>query len=338
MLNRIELTAEQCKETINTFQLYQSYKERLLHLGHFKGSLSWKTIHGDDYLYKKEQGSYKCLGKRSEATESLYRQFYEGKEHAHEDVRSIFEQMKIQSRYAKAARVNRMPILPANIIRKIEKKGLSHQISVIGTHAIYAYESLASKYVVPSLMETSDIDFLWDKRMRLRIACNETAKDGVMHIIQSVDKSFKRTSSPYRAANKSGFMVDLVTGGHELRKNKLPSTVGSSGNDIEPAGIGSLKWLINSPSVVADVIDAQGMPLSVRVPDPRCFAVHKAWLSTQPNREKLKSLRDLEQAKVVAEMTVQDMSGFEFSNKELAMFPFDVKRQAEESLDLDFEP
>jgi ribosomal protein S12 methylthiotransferase accessory factor YcaO len=39
-----------------------------------------------------------------------------------------------------------------------------------------------------------------------------------------------------------------------------------------------------------------------RVPDPRAFALHKAWLSSLPTREALKKPRDLNQAQAVASL------------------------------------
>ncbi len=44
-----------------------------------------------------------------------------------------------------------------------------------------------------------------------------------------------------------------------------------------------------------------------RVPDPRAFALHKAWLSQQPTRDPLKKPRDLAQAKAVAQLVREQM-------------------------------
>jgi len=334
MLNTIELTDEQCKEFINVHQLFAIYKERMAYASHFEGSMSWKHIKGRDYLYKKVRGKSRSLGVRSPDTERKFSEFCNGKAAARQSVYDIYEQMKVRARYAKAAHINRVPLIPANIIRKIQKKGLAEQILIIGTHALYGYEAMANKHIVSSLMETSDIDFLWDKRMSLRIACHDALKDGLMHIIQSVDRSFEKTNSAYRAANKSGFMVDLVSDSHDLR-GLLPTSIGHSNNDLESATIGSLKWLINSPRINSDVIDSQGFPLSMRIPDPRCFAIHKAWLSQQPSRDGKKKGRDLQQASVVTDMIMNDMAGFQFSENELMMFPYDVRKQAKHNLNLD---
>jgi len=333
-LQSIDLTPDQCKEIINIHQLFEVYNERVSSAEHFKGSMTWKSVKGNDYLYKKIQGKSTCLGVRSPETEVIYAQFCEGKPRAIKRVHDIFEQMKVAARYAKAARVNRFPKLAATIIRKIQKAGLSNHIAIVGTHAMYGYESMASKYVVSSLMETADLDLLWDKRMLLRMACASDHMHGLMSIIQSADRSFEKTRSPYRAINKTGFMVDLVSAEHDM-KGALPSSIGASQSDLKAAPIGSLTWLINAPKVDTMVIDTMGLPLSIRVPDPRCFAVHKAWISMQPSRDSHKIERDLQQSKVVADMVHCDMAGFAFRDDELAMFPFHVRTDAKDALNMD---
>jgi len=334
MIQTIELTSEQHKEIVNTYQLFTVYQERMEHANHFQGSMSWKTVNGRDYLYKKIKGYAKCLGVRNEETECTYQSFVTGKIASRKAVTDIFEQMKVQARYAKAARINRMPIMPAKIIRKIQKNGLGDQISIIGTHAMYGYESMASKYITAGLMETADIDFLWDKRMPLLLSINNIQEDGMLGILQSVDRSFERMKAPYRAVNSKGFIVDLISDEHDIR-GKFPVSIGHGKHDIQSASIGSLKWLINAPRVIATVIDAQGFPLNIRIPDPRCFAVHKAWLSRQSSRGTDKAHRDLQQAKVVASMIVNDMAGFDFTDEQLQMFPVDIRNQAKDELHLD---
>jgi len=190
------------------------------------------------------------------------------------------------------------------------------------------YESMASKHVASELMEITD------KRMALKFACDSNDIMSLMEIIQSTDKSFKKTNSAYNAINKTGFMVDLISAEHDIQ-DKLPSSLGQSSSDLEAAPIGSLKWIINAPKVNATVIDTQGLPLSIRVPDPRSFAIHKAWLSKQSSRDVHKIDRDLQQSKIVADMIINDMAGFKFSDNELAMFPFSVRVDAKDALDMD---
>jgi hypothetical protein len=50
----------------------------------------------------------------------------------------------------------------------------------------------------------------------------------------------------------------------------------------------------------------------MRVPDPRAFALHKAWLSGLPTREPLKKPRDLAQARAVVQLVQDDTPQLSF--------------------------
>lgn len=79
MLNAMDLTPEQSKEIINVHQLFEVYQERMAHADHFKGSMTWKNIKGNDYLYKKNGDKNRSLGVRSPDTEHQFNQFSSGK-------------------------------------------------------------------------------------------------------------------------------------------------------------------------------------------------------------------------------------------------------------------
>jgi hypothetical protein len=50
------------------------------------------------------------------------------------------------------------------------------------------------------------------------------------------------------------------------------------------------------------------------VPDPRAFALHKAWLSGLATREPIKKTRDLDQAKAVAKLVQDEMPHLPFES------------------------
>jgi len=52
----------------------------------------------------------------------------------------------------------------------------------------------------------------------------------------------------------------------------------------------------------------------MRVPDPRAFALHKAWLSGLPTRESIKKPRDLDQARAVAQLVLEQMPQLSFDS------------------------
>ena len=52
----------------------------------------------------------------------------------------------------------------------------------------------------------------------------------------------------------------------------------------------------------------------MRVPDPRAFALHKAWLSGLHTREVIKKPRDLDQARAVAQLVQDEMPQLSFES------------------------
>ncbi len=114
-----------------------------------------------------------------------------------------------------------------------------------------------------------------------------------------------------RAVNAGQFMVDLVTAPSGMQNNQ---TITFFEADLVAAEVPGLQWLLNSPKLDAIAIDEDGWPVPIRVPDPRAFALHKAWLSSLPTREALKKPRDLNQAQAVAALVKGQMPHLSFEN------------------------
>jgi hypothetical protein len=89
---------------------------------------------------------------------------------------------------------------------------------------------------------------------------------------------------------------------------------------LEGAAIFGLAWLINSPRVEAVVVDERGYPARVVAIDPRAFALHKAWVSGREDREPVKAVRDLEQARAAARIATQYLKKA-FDAPELSALP-----------------
>ncbi|MBI3369272.1 MAG: sulfatase-like hydrolase/transferase, partial [Burkholderiales bacterium] len=54
------------------------------------------------------------------------------------------------------------------VLQAIEDAGLGEHFIVVGTHALYAYETAASVRIVQGALATQDVDLLWDARKRVR--------------------------------------------------------------------------------------------------------------------------------------------------------------------------
>jgi len=83
-------------------------------------------------------------------------------------------------------------------------------------------------------------------------------------------------------------------------------------DDLVAAEVPGLQWLLNAPKLDTVAIDETGWPTPLRVPDPRAFALHKAWLASRPDRDAIKKPRDLAQARAVATLVREYMPHLPF--------------------------
>lgn len=105
-------------------------------------------------------------------------------------------------------------------------------------------------------------------------------------------------------------MVDLVIASRPLHQVE-PITFADE--DLVAAEVPGLQWLLNVPALETVAIDEQGWPVPFRVPDPRAFAFHKAWLSQRMDREPVKKPHDLAQACAVAQLIRDQLPRYAFA-------------------------
>lgn len=156
------------------------------------------------------------------------------------------------------------------------------RLRVVGTNAIYAYEAAAGVHLDPGLTTTEDIDLLLDSRARLAfIATEDLGAASLLRILQRVDKSFRRTERAFRAANRAGYLVDLVKALRDPPWADGAVRIGDDPDDLVAVEIEGLTWLESAPAFESTVIDERGAPLRLVTVDPRVFAIHKL-ISVRP--------------------------------------------------------
>lgn len=102
--------------------------------------------------------------------------------------------------------------------------------------------------------------------------------------------------------------------------------------DLEAAEIRNLQWLASAPKYRQVVIGEDGYPAAMMCPDPRAFALHKIWMSVQPDRNPIKKQRDRSQALAVAYLVLKYLPQHKFAPSELRMFPKSVADAATEEI------
>lgn len=330
-----ELSSEQIRQHIDTAQAYEVYRTSLKEYEQrFSGSMSWKKSTNDkEYLYKKTNGIWKSLGPRSPETETIYNQFHAGRDNSKERVARLAQRLDELAPVNRAMNLGRVPLLTARIVRALDKLGLmGTAIDVVGTNALFVYERMAGVHITSGLLSTQDVDLLMDSRFNLRLITKDFSHKGLIGLLQKIDHSFvPLAKNGYRAANRDGFLVDLIKPvPKDVMLSKEKTRFSADADDLQAIEIEGLSWLVNSPKTQAVVIDERGYPVAYSCPDPRAFALHKLWLSRRADRDAAKRIRDEQQARIVAELIVKRLPHLSFESSDLQALPLALRRLATE--------
>ena len=327
-----EMTDNQRRVFIDTIQLYEAFVAAFNKNRSYRGGMHWKKSKGREYLFRSRDrfGYGKSLGPRSSETEKILAQFQQGKQREKERLSALKDRLKEQSRFCKAALIQRAPRIVCSILRLLDQQNiLGLNVMVIGTNAMYAYEASAGVFFDISTMATKDMDI---RPKLILVADKDMDNTGLLGIIRKADRSFEPISpGGSRAVNRDGFMVDLIKSEPKQSFSKETRRMGCP-DDLKAAEIRNLQWLISSPKFSQVVIGEDGYPALLVAPDPRAFALHKLWLSEQADREPVKKQRDHDQGLAVAQLIIQYLPQYQFNTSELRMFPKDVIQRAKEKI------
>lgn len=271
----------------------------------------------------------KSLGPRSPETEAILLQFKARRDETASRLKAANEVLLRQAAINRALRLGRIPETGAKILRVFDEAGiLGRGLRVVGTHALFAYEAACGVHLSSSVTTTEDIDILIDSRSKLDLLIEEdTADRTFLGLLKRVDRSFVVLPRAFQASNDQGYAVDFI---QPMRNPPWSgrAQAAAKSDDIEPVDISGLVWHENSPAFESVAIDARGMPVRIVAPDPRAFAIHKLWLSRQPDRSPLKRRRDEEQARVVGRLVALFLQHLPFEPRQIRSFPRDVVEAA----------
>ena len=321
----VEMSTNQRRIFSNAVQFYDAYIKASRDALSYRGGMHWKKSKGREYLFRTRDryGYGKSLGPRSPELEKVLEDFRKGKQRAKERLQTLKERLKELARFCRAASIQRVPRLVTGILRVLdEHRMLGNNVIAVGTNAIYAYEAAAGVFVDSPILATRDMDILWDIRSRLNLVVDaEQSPSGLLDLLRKADRSFELVEKQrYRAANKDGYLVDLIKPEPRNVLTKEKRRMGEEG-DLEAAEIRNLQWLLSFPKFNQVVIGDDGYPAAMVCPDPRAFTLHKIWLCDQQDREPLKKKRDRHQAMAVAYLVNNYLPQYSFSNDDLKMSP-----------------
>jgi hypothetical protein len=269
-----------------------------------RGGMYWKTVKGGDYLVRTSaRNAQKSLGPRSAETEAMYASFMERKADAEVRVKDLAAAVQRHQRMNRALYVGRVPTVVVEILDMLHRTGVAEHFTVVGTHAIYAYEAAAGVRVESAAVATRDVDLLWDTRKRFKLATQMKRLDtSLLALLRKVDKTFELMDSQrYTAVNSQGFEVDILR--REVQENDPhPAQLSDTEEDFRVVQARNAEQLVSAPRFSAVAVAANGQMACMNTVHPLAFVRFKRWLATRPDRDPLKVKRDTLQANTVEQL------------------------------------
>ncbi|MCI5078235.1 nucleotidyltransferase domain-containing protein [Oricola sp.] len=320
------LDGESIRDSVDARDRYELLRAARIEARHsFGGSMKFESRGEAEYLIRRPYGSStrKSLGRRSRETEAILAKFTEGKARVDERIEGLRKQLEDRAPILRARGLGRVPLLAARVMRKLDDLGwLGISLIVVGTNALYAYEARAGVRIETGMLATGDVDVLYDARRKL-VMSGEIRENGLIGALQAVDRSFSRSDAKtYTAANKDGYMVDLIEPqDHDRLMRGGPSKLSDHPDDLVAISTDSSKWLLNVPKFEGTAFDERGLPVRIVTLDPRVYALQKQWIVENDwSRDPAKRTRDWQQAQLVALMATRHL-GLSFDDDALSGLP-----------------
>lgn len=305
-MNYIALPDSAARQVIDSTTIFTEWMRVKASAQSYTGSMYWKTEGGYEYLVKTrpKQRKQERLGARSEQTERIFTEFSARKQTLESRLSSLREALTEAERMNKALKAGRTPNLVVDVLKVLEDAGLAEHFTVVGTHALYAYEAAASVRIVAGALATQDVDLLWDARKRVQFMSDLKAIDiSMLSVLKRADPSFERKDGQNETAiNSRGFEVDFLRR-QPVDNDPHPFRFSDDEGDLWPVQAVRAAVLTIAPRFEQAVISVSGRMALMRTVAPTAFVEFKRWMAeSAPQREEAKRRRDRLQASIVQEL------------------------------------
>lgn len=304
MLPVLELTPTQTRQYIDAEATLRALRDTQKAALEVRGSMFWREMNGQRYLVRvASQGSQTSLGRYTVELDAIYRRFMERKADAEQRLTRLKAALAQHQRSNRALRLGRAPRVLIDTLNRLDQAGLGAHFCVVGTHALYAYESACGVRVQDDATATQDIDLLLDTRKYLSFVTTMDKLDtSLLSVFKKVDKTFElREDQRYTAVNADGFEIDVVRRAakhgdpHQLRVSKYEE-------DFWAVQISTGGTLLDGGHFEQAVVATSGHMAMARVPAPASFVRVKQKLATTLSRDPLKARKDALQAEIVSQL------------------------------------
>ena len=301
-MDYIPLTDNTARQVIDSATVFDEFARVKKQARSYTGGMYWKWQGEYEYLVKTmPDNRQRRVGPRSPQTEKIHEQFTTHKSTVEARLKTLRTALTDAERMNKALKAGRVPSIVVSVLQTIEDAGLDEHFTVVGTHALYAYEAAASVRIVQGALATQDVDLLWDARKRVRFVTDLGKLDSsLLRVLQRADPTFQRKEEQNETAiNAKGFEVDFLRRQPE-GDDPHPFRFSSDEDDLWPVQAVRASVLTQAPRFEHIVISATGRMTRMRTIAPESFIEFKRWMAEKAqNRPEPKRRRDLRQATIV---------------------------------------
>jgi hypothetical protein len=310
-MNYLPLSDNAARQAIDSMTTFVEFRRVQVQARSYVGAMYWKQEGDYEYLVKTRprQRNQERLGARSAATEKIFTEYTSRKQVVETRLASLREALNEAERMNKALKVGRAPSLLIGVLQALADADLLAHFTVVGTHALYAYEAAAGVRIVPGALATQDIDLLWDARRRVQFMTDLQQLDSSMlDVLKKADPTFERKEGQNETAiNARGFEVDFLRR-QAVDGDPHPFRFSSDEGDLWPVQAIPASVLTSAPRFEHAVVSATGRMAWMSTIAPATFVEFKRWMAQDaPHREEAKRRRDRLQAGIVQELLDQGL-------------------------------
>jgi hypothetical protein len=306
----IELTEDQRRQFIDSEQVFQALEVAEEEAWRHRGSMFWREQAGRNYLVKLEpDSSQKGLGVESPQTKQTFDKFMTRKAQVEQRVKALREQAETMKRLNRALRVGRTPDIIIDVINALKKARVGEHFLLVGTNALYAYETAAGVRFPHEVLATRDADFLYDTRKRGEfLQVMDQRGLSFLELLRKADKTFERhPEENHTAVNSKGYEIDVIRRfpPPELEAAEHPMRMTDDEHDLWAMRASTGQQLLSVPRFKQVVVGVSGAMATLTTVHPLEFARVKHALSKKAGRDPHKAPKDEKQATMVEALVEQ---------------------------------
>jgi hypothetical protein len=298
----IELDDDAKRQYIDARTAFQAWEAARDAAREVRGGMYWRRTGKTEYLIRTSRSNaQKSLGPRTAETEAICASFVDRKNSAESRQSSLRQALLRHQKLNRVLHVGRAPAIVVKILSVLSAAGIAEYFTVVGTHALYAFETAAGVRIADaSAMETRDVDLLWDTRKRVQFVTRmKFQRSSMVGLLRKVDPTFAvRDDQLYTATNGAGFEVDILR--REVEDgDPHPVRLSDDEDDFWVVQARNAGALLNAPSFSSVIVSTSGHMARMNTVSPPAFSEFKRWLAEQRDRDPLKRSRDRRQAELV---------------------------------------